>query len=468
MDTINLAAGLNKRGNKALYSGDMVNAIYCFRRALFLDAGNIEYIIDLMFALNQLAHFDESMELGYAAIGMNDPSADLSVLYFLIAEALIGLNYFDCCIKMLEASLDQNKEGPCSQEARQMLDDLHQNIDFTESESESYQQYSALAEAEMKLQRGDSDGCNGILEDKSELFEEQPIYYLMHINSLIQEGKLEKALETAVFAVKNGMDITPVLCYGVMLAVKLDDRKQLDYFRSLMEDIDDCDVEDIGMLADALSILDHNKTAYTVFKRLYADNKFNKQVIFGFAIACIRTGEVNHGKELLQTLDLLEGGDAVAAVFLQSMASSADETYPSDDMTYMYEYTDDYAEPGWNKLLDCSTDELTDMLEKDKAFLNLTMWLIKNQEESAAEHILQKIPFHQPNQRLALRMIAVSLSVPLLTRLNAAEVVSREDAGKEVFVHTGSDFVPYSMELHQVVRQIYLQEKNDTAKDHMQ
>jgi len=453
--TVNLAAGLNKRGNKALYSGEMVNAVYYFKRALALDSQNINYILDLMFALNQLAHFEESLEYGYAAIGLiYDKQEDFSVLYYLTGEALINLNYFDACIKMLELSLISSPDGPCSEDARQLLSDLKENMSEQE-EDENIQGFANVAAAELLLRDGDFEGCNRILDENKELFVDNPINYLLRINALIQADKSEEALEIAVEAIKNGYSIIPVICYGIMLSVKLDNKMRIEFFKAALNSFTDCADEDIAMLADALSILDDNAFAYIIFKRLYAKNKFERQILFGFAVACIKANETSHAKELLLKLDMLEGGNLIAASLLEML----NENKETDSLLYIYEFSSDYAEKYLDMLFESDEVMLRDILKQDRTFLNIMIWLIDNQEDNEAAQILQRIKCKDTILLLELRKLAVSSQASLLTKVNAAAIVNELGEEKTVFINTGSDFVLYSEEMEKVVKQIYSEQK---------
>lgn len=460
-DTVNMAAGLSRRGNKALYSGDMTNAVDCFKRALYLDAYNKEYLIDLIFALNQLARFDESVQLGYAALGISDPGGDdLSVLYFLIAEALIGNNLYDCCVRMLEASLAANDEGPCSEDARQMLQDLKNAEDEDEEEGQDYGEYRDWTMPLSAAPAMPTAKKNGG-EDEGAVPYGHPLQYLMNINRLIQEEKNEQALEAAEAAAENDAGILPVICYGIMLSVKTGNKEKREYFKKLLENMQDCEPEDLHMLADTLSILDQNKTAYHVFKKLYGMNKFNNQILYGFAVACLRAGEDRHARELLRALDLLEGGDGIGAALLHML----EQDVPAQTLGYVYQYTDAYAREVWNMLINSGRQELSDRLETDRAFFHTSLWILRTQPEELAEFLLDRLPPSRPFQLLEMRKIAADMSVSMLTRVNAAEWVARFDAGRVVFVHTGTDYIPYSMELHQVVRQIWKQEMDETNSE---
>ena len=78
-----IAKGLNKRGHKELYNGQYTKAVELFYRAAVMEPEQLDYIMDLIYGLNQNADYTRALEYCYALLGMEKPqSFDLAALYF--------------------------------------------------------------------------------------------------------------------------------------------------------------------------------------------------------------------------------------------------------------------------------------------------------------------------------------------------------------------------------------------------
>lgn len=403
---VNIASGCNRRGHRALYDGNYAKAVECFYKA-YLAEENYENIQDLIYALNQNVDYIRALEFCYALLGVGKSDG---MLYFLCAEAFGGAGSIEGCAQMLINSLQTEPNGRASEDARSFLKDLVQKYGV-----------SPKGNFSEELSIGES---NGITE--APFLTAESYQCIKDISEMTEKGEIEKSVRRAEKEIAEGRVTVAVLNVGLMLARELGDRERMLKFAEEFKFVEDYTVMEIRVLAFDLDEANDDEIAYTVYKGLFGRESGDKDIAYGFAVACKNTGEQDYFRELMSEVSSSAGGIGPASYAIKKDGKL------SYAMRFMLEDEKVFKEMilGENPL------------PKDALLIENMLEYVRYAEIQTAIKFVDKIDTDDFRQDFALRRLAVAPDVSLFLRTVAAKKLGEQN--KKVFLNTGGDIILYT------------------------
>lgn len=412
-----IAKGLNKRGHKELYNGQYTKAVELFYRAAVMEPENLDYIMDLIYGLNQNADYARALEYCYALLGMEKPEEfDLASLYFFTAEAFGGIGSAECCAQMLERCLKENPEGAASGDAVLFLADLKQRYTLSKYDSSTNEAHMGLVNgmAEVPFVNYETAQCVG------------------EVTPLAEEGKFREAITRLEKEFDAGNFTVTLLNFGIMMASELDDYTYMLQCAERFKFVEDYTIYELHALAYNISILKKPDIAYILYRELYAQESGEKAIAFGFAVACERMGELDHAREITQQLAAMEGNMGVASYFLDEIGQNTH--------SYLYRYEGKAAEQIRESF---RPENLSSFYADAKKIMEAADFMMFA-SPSEVQDFFAIARCENPLMELELRRLAINRNASLIVRTQAAKVLF--EAEKVLYFNTGTDIVLFTEE----------------------
>ena len=416
-----ITQGLKKRGAKNLYDGNFPSAVECFFRAYLIDPSDYDNIIELIYALNQNADYIKAITFCYLLLGENPEFTKKDTLYFLLAEAFGGVGSVEGCAQMLEKCIKINPDGANSKDAQNFLNDLKQKYSIDKYDISTDQVTMTLPNA-----MTDAPFLNY-----------ETLMCMKDVSLLVKEQKLQDAIERIETELKDGNVTVSLLGVALMLGNEVGDIKYVKRNAERFKFVEDYTTSELYSLAYNLTELNNDDIAYTVYRELYLKESGDKDIAFGFAVACERIGDISHAKEIIKQLILSEGGVGPASHYLNEIGSR--------NHSYLLRYEGAAVE----KIL--QNKDYNGFKDNNSIFEAIDYFRFTSIEE--ATEILNKLDADNPFTRNELRRVAVEPKVNLVIRSRCASKVFEKS--KMVYLNTGSDVIEFTPQIETVINNFY-------------
>ncbi len=417
----NIATGLNKRGHRNLYEGNYASAVECFFRGYLLEPENQNNILDLIYALNQNADYATALTFCYGLLGANIGKKALDTLYFLTAEAFGGVGCVDGCAQMLEKCLKENPEGSVSKDALAFLTDLKKKHDVGKYDVNSNAVTLGMP--------------NGITE--APFLNYETLVCMQEIGVLIKEEKLKEALNRVEKEIDTGNVNVSLLGVAIMLGAEIGDKDYVMRNAERFKFVEDYTTSELHALAYNLSELNDEDVAYTVFRELYSKESGEKDIAFGFSVACERIGDFEYAKRLVQGVISSQGGIGPATYYEKELGKKTH--------SYMLKYENEAEESIISNIKTGNFNSRSISLAETLDYLNYC-------NIELADECISKVDTDKFLGEMELRRLAINPKASLFVRAKAASRIA--DRGV-VYLNTGSDFVEFSPEIAKVINNFF-------------
>lgn len=416
-----ITLGLKKRGAKNLYDGNFPMAVDCFFRAYLIDPNDTDNIIELIYALNQNADYIKAITFSYLMLGEYPDLLKKDTLYFLLAEAFGGVGSVEGCAQMLEKCIKTKPDGANSKDAQNFLNDLKQKYSIDKYDISSDQVTMTLPNA-----MTDAPFLNY-----------ETLVCMKDVSEFVKEQKLQEAIERIETELKNGNVTVSLLGVAIMLGNEVGDIKYVKRNAERFKFVEDYTTSELYSLAYNLTELNDDDIAYTIYRELYLKESGDKDIAFGFAVACERIGDISHAKEIIKQLVLSEGGIGPTSYYLNEIGTR--------NHSYLLRYEGACVE---NILQQKDYNGFSD----NKSIFEAIDYFRFTSIEQATE-IIDKLDIENPFTRGELRRIAIEPKVNLVVRTRAAAKVFTKN--KTVYLNTGSDVIEFTPQIETVINNFY-------------
>ncbi|MBR6765149.1 MAG: hypothetical protein IKM06_01560 [Clostridia bacterium] len=423
----NITTGLKKRGSKNLYDGNYPAAVECFFRAYLMAPEDTENLIDTVYALNQNADYVKALTFAYAMLGEFPSMEKKDTLYFLLAEAFGGAGCIEGCAQMLERCLKQNPEGAVSKDAQNFLNELKQKYDVDEINSD-----------------GDTVAMtmpNGITD--APFLNYETLVCMRDVSEKIKEQDIKGAIKRIDQELDTGNVTVSLLGVAIMMGAEVGDVNYIKRSAERFRFIEDYTVTELSALAYNLSDLNDDDAAYTVYRELYNKESGEREIAFGFAVACERIGELRRANEVASAVAQSDGGIGPASYYINDIGKRTH--------SYMLKYEGDAEQ----RMLSFTGENA------DNRAISEAIDYFRFTDIKTATEMLDKLDTSDLFTRLELRRAAIDPKINLVIRARAASKVSK--IKDKVFLNTGSDIIEFTPEMESVINNFFERGLNETV-----
>ncbi len=412
-----IATSLNKRAKRELYSGNMDNAVDLFYRAHFYQPDDKEFLLDLIYALNQKSDYISALQYCYAILPYYP---DETTLYFFLAEAFGGIGSATACAQMLEKYMLLAPNGPYFKEASAFLKDLKEKYTIEEYDKTSLEAHFGVMNTMAEIPFLNLEGAQAANK----------------ANQCAENGDFKKAVEIIEKELATGNYSITLLGMGIVLGKQLDDEAYVKRCVERFRLIEDYTIYEVRALAYNLSMIDDNEVAYLVYKTLYGEESGETEIAFGFAVACEKRGEIAHAKKIAQSLALSFGSLGSAQYYLEECGSKKH--------SYVFRYENE------------ALQKVSAMLESSEALYSNQRNIFEVAEYMRyaslkdVQKFIQVADCTQWSTELLVRKLALDNCVPLIVRCELANLLHQNDK-KEIYVNTGTSIVVFTEALYSAV-----------------
>lgn len=418
-----IALGLKKRGQKYLFEGNYSGAVECLTRVMLMEPNDYDNMLDLIYALNQNADYLTALSYCYALL----PSATerLDDLYFLTAEAFGGAGGVEGCALMLERCINNQTDGHNLNDAQQYLNDIKQKVEISEYDPSDNVVSLEIAGSISDFPVLDYETINTMSE----------LNVLYKLNYKTTVNRIEKEIESGRISIT-------LLCFALMIAFENKDDKYLKLNADRFRHVEDYTLMELYNLAVNLSVFANDDLAYTIYRDLYSKESAEKDIAFGFAVACERIGEIEHAKRIATYVSLSEGGVGPAESYLKTIGTRSH--------SYIRRFEGE------------SEKELQDAVENasfdNKKIMQMISYLVYADRETV-EKFTSTVDVTDPVCELALRRVAVSTEINIITRIKAASALIKKFP--KVYILTCADFEEFTEEMGEYIIKLFERGKNE-------
>ena len=424
----NIAMGLKKRGNKNLYEANYAAAVECFSRIYHIQPDDSDNIIDLIYALNQNGDYVTALSYAYAMLGEYPDLDKLGSLYFLTAEAFGGACCIEGCAQMLERCLKHAPDGPDSRDARAFLNDLKQKYDVNEVDATT-NQVQMLSP-------------NSIVD--APFLNYETLVCMQEVSGLIKAQDFTGAIKRIEEEIDQGNVTISVLGVGMMLGAEIGDHSYIERNAQRFKFVEDYTVSELYALAYNITDLNDADVSYAVYRELYAKESGDKDIAFGFAVACERIGDVSRARDIASKVMASDGGRGPAKYYL--------ETVGSKTHSFMLRYEGECEDKIIGSLAN-ETVSNSDIFE--------VIDYLRFADTLTARTLINKMNADDLFCRLELRHAAMNSKINIAVRARAAARIY--ELGKCVYLNTGSDIVEFTPEIENVINNFFERGFNETV-----
>lgn len=426
---VSISKGIKKRGNQYVYEGNYSGAVECFSRVYLMEPDDIDNIIELIFALNQNGDYGIALSFIYALFGENKYPEKLDTLYFLAAEAFGGTGCIDACAQMLVRCINEKPNGPNYNDAVAFLADVKEKYHVGKFDENS----NCIA---MNLPNAIAD---------SSVLNYETLICVQDAAELIRDGKIEEAKLRIEKELETGNYSVTLLTMGMMLGHDMGDSDYIKFCARRFKYVNDYTKSELYVLAGNLSELDDNDIAYSIYRELYNTDCAERQISFGFAVACERKGNLEHAYNIANNICKSDGGKGPAKYFLEEIGNKTH--------SYIYRYEGACEEKVYKNISkENKTDgEIYEMLD----------YLSYSSIETGLD-IIESIEPKNDFIRFELRKVAVNPDVNLIIRVQAAKKINDE---KTIYLNTGADIIEYSPEIEKAINDFFERENANETVD---
>ena len=412
-----ITAALARRAERELYDGHYPQAIELLTRIRLLEPKNGENLLNLAYALNQNGDYIGALCYCYAMLGM-DTDAKRDMLYFITAEAFGGAGCIEGCAQMLENCLKINPNGSASRDAQAFLEDLRGRYEIGEYH---------VGSDEVSMGTG-----NAITE--APFLNAETIEFIQDACVLGEQGQPEQILSRAEEEFEAGNFTVSVLNMALIAASEVRDYAKMKHLAERFRCVEDYTVAELRALAADLTELNEDDIAYLAYLELYTKESGEKDIAFGFAIACERMGETDHTERILRELASSEGGIGPAARYLGQIGSK------THSFCYRFEGEEEKALRRAIRGKDFSSPE---KLMEEACFL-------RSADTESIDRFLRDVPCEDPQAELELRRLSIDPAMHIVFRARAAQRLFQA-GNKTVFFNTGTDIILFTPVITEVV-----------------
>lgn len=424
-----ITIGLKKRGAKNLYDGNYPGAVECFSRAYLMEPLDTDNIIEFIYALNQNADYIKALTFCYALLGEFPDLEKKDILYFLTAEAFGGAGCVEGCAQMLEKCINLKPEGPSSKDAQSFLNDLKQKYTVEKYDVNTDQ-------VTMTIPNGMTD---------APFLNYETLVCMKDVSEFIKEQKHQEAIKRIEEELESGNVTVSLLGVAIMLGAEIGDTKYVLRNAERFKFVEDYTQSELYSLAYNLTDLNDDDIAYTVYRELYSKESGDKDIAFGFAVACERIGDIPHAKEITKQIISSEGGVGPASYYLNEIGRR--------NHSYVLKYEGNCEQAILERK---DNNGYKDNLQIFEAIDYLRFTKIET-----AIRILDKLDAGDIFTRIELRRAAIEPNTNLVIRARAASKVFEKS--NKVFLNTGSDIIEFTPQIENVINSFFNRGLNETV-----
>ena len=319
-----------KRGNNAFYAGDIPKAVYYLKRAVSADAENVRYIVDLISVLNQAGMYEDSFSYGARGLALKLNDTDKSIILFHMGEACYCLGLNEPSKRYIKASLEAAPEGPFAADAAVYRAELEKCADTPEN--------AGWTEVEVTDSVNEPQGAENVrLNEQSLLFEAAAAQV---------GGDYEAVYRIASQLLQEDSSCIEAMLLGYAAASAQKNRFGIKRFAACLRSIRDCSDAEMMSLCRFFETASQDELACDVFAALYRENTFWIQACFALAAAFYNTGQRDAAINMLERVNLLEGGGGLGALCLEDLRLAE----PPEKVRYLFAPTAEQADILYSRL----------------------------------------------------------------------------------------------------------------------
>lgn len=413
----NIATGLKKRGSRYLYEGNYSGAVECFSRVYMITPDDTDNIVELIYALNQNGDYVSAITYCYALLGNGYEKLD--TLYFLTAEAFGGTGCVEGCAQMLERCLKHNPDGANSKDAEAFLKELKQKY--------SVEKYDADTNAVSMLMP------NSMAD--APFLNYETLICIKDISEYVRAQDIKGAIKRVEEEFEEGNLSVSLLDAAIMLGAEMGDKKYIKRNAERFRFVDDYTSYELYGLAYNLTELNDDDVAYTIYRELYSKESGDKNIAFGFAVACERIGDIAHAKDIVSKVIASDGGKGPATYYFNEIGSK--------NHSYMLKYEGDCED----KIL----SRISDGYQNSNQIFEALDYLRFADIETGTK-IIQSLDKNNFFVRFELRRAAINPQNNLVLRARAAAKIFNDNM---VYLNTGTDIVEFTPEIEKVINNFF-------------
>ena len=252
------------------------------------------------------------------------------------------------------------------------------------------------------------------------------------VSAFIQNEDIQGAIKRIEEEVDTGNVSVSLLGVGIMMGAEAGDLPYVKRNAERFKFIEDYTASELYALAYNLSDLNDDDVAYTVYRELYSKESGEKDIAFGFAVACERIGDLNHARELAAQVLSSDGGRGPASYYLTEIGSKKH--------SYMLKYEGDCEQ----RIIDSISRE--GILSYNDVF-EMTDYL-RFANAMTGTSLINRLDTDDFFTRMELRRAAINPQNNLVLRARAAARVYEKS--ETVYLNTGSDIVEFTPEIEKV------------------
>ena len=413
-----ISVGLKKRGNKYMFEGNYSGAVDCFFRAYMIEPDDIENIADLICALNSSGEFIYSLCYCYAMLGQYSQYIQPDDLYFLLAEVFGSTGCAEACAKMLEKCIKENPDGAYSKDSYLILKDIKEKYDIGKIDTDTNEVIMPLPNMVVSLPFADG----------------QTMVCMQEVNEYILKEKYTEAIDRLEDEFKIGNASISLLSVAILLGAQTGDKSYIKRNAERFRFVDDYTKQELNYLAYNLTELDDADTAYTVYNSLYMKDYSEKEISFGYAVACEKIGNISRAKEIASKITNGDGSKGPAGYYIENIGNCA------------HSYALRYEGEVEKRILAGANDGYKTNYEIYEALDYVSTATI---DKGMA--IINSLDANEPFVEFELRKCAINPNLNLMLRACAASKIKDDN----VYLNTGCEIVKYTPEMGKVINSFF-------------
>ncbi len=339
-------------------------------------------------------------------------------LYFLLAEAFGSTGCAEACAKMLEKCLKERPDGEFSKDALFILKDIKEKYDIGKIDTDTNEVIMPLPNMVVALPFVDG----------------QTMVCMQEVNEYILKENYSNAIERLEDEFKLGNASVSLLSVAILLGAQTGDKNYIKRNAERFRFVEDYTKQELNYLAYNLTELDDADTAYTVYNSLYMKDCSEKEISFGYAVACEKIGDIARAREIVSKITNGDGGRGPAGYYIEDIGS------------YSHSYALRYEGKIEERILKGVSEGYKTNYEIYEALDYLNTASI---DKGMA--IINSLDENNSFVEFELRKCAVNPYINLVLRACAASKINNEN----VYLNTGCEIVKYTPEMGKVINSFF-------------
>lgn len=386
-----------RRGEACQSSGNLIDALAFFRRAVLAEPDNMEYRVSEAAVLTEMGCYEQSNRLlwGLLQRGQAVP-ADF---FYGMGCNFIGMHEYELAMDSFKRFLGEAKDGPLTDEVFDLMAALEQEGGTEEifgedtDDDESMKAHNMAQEALELLEQGNASEALKLMEQAHALSPDATDIS----NNLMLTYFCSKQYDDAVKISKNVLEKDPsnihTHCNLALLYRQTGDEQGLKHSIDLIKKAESTVSEDISKIGVTLCELGHPKEARKYFRRLVREKPYNPKYIHQAAVNAYQLGEYAQAADYWREILKMLPDNSVAAFFLAEARAAAEGAVPRKGLFYHFQVPFDEIIRRLGFISDCSKLSDEELKNRDNTELWSTLlWALEYNDETIKRVAINLMP----------------------------------------------------------------------------